>query len=181
MSVQKRIGAALAPLFLMVSSHGAAEPVKIGKPAPEFQLLDQHGVSHSLAGYRGRWLVIYFYPKDDTSSCTMQANDFTALKDEFEKAGARVFGISKDSKESHIDFIDKYGLTVDLLSDVNGTVCELYGAWGEKEKDGVKKMGIIRSTFVIDKTGLLRYVEYNVSAPRHAEMMLEFVKGMSGS
>jgi peroxiredoxin len=131
----------------------------------------------SLADYTGRQnVVLYFYPKDDTPGCTIEANDFTRLAEEFAAADTVVIGVSKDSCESHQRFIDKYGLKVELLADTDGSLCERYGVWQEKEKDGVKKMGIVRSTFVIDKQGKLVYAGYGVSPQGHAEEVLERVR-----
>ena len=149
--------------------------LSVNNLAPKFSAVDSHGNIVNIGGASEYLTLIYFYPKDDTSSCTIQANDFTSLKSEFEKSGVHVYGISKDDQESHLKFIDKYNLSVGLLTDKDGTICDLYGTWGEKEKNGIKKIGIIRSTFVIDRAGLLRYVEYKVKAPSHAKMMLEFV------
>ncbi|MBL1275473.1 MAG: peroxiredoxin [Ectothiorhodospiraceae bacterium] len=146
--------------------------------APEFSVINARGESVSLSKILDTTVVLYFYPKDDTSGCTIQANEFTALKDSFADSGAVVYGISKDDTESHCKFIDKFNLTVELLSDLDGAMCEAYSTWGEKEKNGVKKMGLIRSTFVIDKSGVLRYVEYGVSAKDHAGKILEVVKGL---
>ncbi len=131
----------------------------------------------SLADYLGkRHVVLYFYPKDDTTGCTLEANQFTALASEFALQDTVVLGVSKDSCESHQAFIDKYGLKVDLLADTSGSLCDAYGVWQEKEKDGVKKMGIVRSTFVIDKSGKLREAIYGVSADGHAQEILEGIK-----
>lgn len=145
--------------------------------APEFSAPNQNNKTIQLADYRGKQnVVLYFYPKDDTSGCTIEANQFTALASEFAKADTKVLGVSKDSCESHQAFIDKFGLKVDLLADTSGELCNAYGVWQEKEKAGVKKMGIVRSTFVIDKNGNLAEVMYGVSPEGHAQAMLEFVK-----
>ena len=145
--------------------------------APDFSTPNQHDEPIRLSDYRGKQnVVLYFYPKDDTPGCTIQANQFTALASDFAKADTVVLGVSKDSCESHQAFIDKFGLKVDLLSDTSGELCDAYGVWQEKEKNGEKKMGIVRSTFVIDKQGKLVEVMYNVVAEGHAQAMLDFVK-----
>lgn len=145
--------------------------------APEFTTPNQHDETIRLSDYRGKQnVVLYFYPKDDTPGCTIEANQFTALAEEFAKADTVVLGVSKDSCESHQAFIDKFGLKVDLLADTSGELCEAYDVWQEREKDGVKRMGILRSTFVIDKDGKLAEVIYNVVPDGHAQAMLDFVK-----
>ncbi len=150
--------------------------------APDFSALNQDGETIRLADYRGRKnVVLYFYPKDDTPGCTIEANQFTELASDFAEADTVVLGVSKDSCESHQAFIDKFGLKVDLLADTSGELCEAYGVWREKEKDGVKKMGIVRSTFVIDKDGDLVDVQYGVNPDGHAHEVLMFVKSLSSS
>jgi len=135
------------------------------QPAPDFRLPNQHEQMVALADFRGRQnVILYFYPKDDTPGCTIQANQFTALASEFAKHGTVVLGASRDSCASHQAFIDKYGLKVDLLADTTGELCQRYGVWQEKERNGVKSMGIVRSTFLIDKQGVLREVMYGVNA-----------------
>ena len=147
------------------------------QPAPDFSSPNQHNRTISLADFRGKQhVVLYFYPKDDTPGCTIQANQFTALAGEFAKAGAVVIGVSKDSCASHQAFIDKYGLKVDLLADTDGQLCDRYGVWQEKERNGEKKWGIMRSTFVIDKNGMLQEALYNVTADGHAQAMLERIR-----
>ena len=155
--------------------------LKEGDRAPDFTLPTADMEVRSLADYSDRALVLYFYPKDDTPGCTMQANEFTELLDEFEKTGAHVVGISRDDCFSHQAFRDKYGLKITLLADVDGDACTSYGVWQEKEKNGVKKMGVVRSTFLIDKAGIVRYAEYGVSPKDHAEHMLELVRDVSGA
>lgn len=145
--------------------------------APVFTSTNQHGSNVSLSDLlQSHNVVLYFYPKDDTPGCTIEANQFTALADKFEAANTRVLGVSKDSCESHQAFIHKFSLGIDLLADTDGELCELYGVWQEKEKNGVKKMGIARSTFVIDQQGILRLAQYGVTAEGHAAEILEFVK-----
>ncbi|MDH5301787.1 MAG: peroxiredoxin [Gammaproteobacteria bacterium] len=142
--------------------------------APAFSLSNQDKQPLSLAQYAGKKnVVLYFYPKDDTPGCTLEANQFTALADQFAAADTVVLGVSKDSCDSHRAFMDKYNLKVQLVSDPEGQLCELYGVWQEKEKNGIKKMGIVRSTFIINKQGLLVDVEYGVNADGHAQAVLE--------
>jgi len=144
--------------------------------APLFTTPNQHGDSIRLTGYQGsKNVVLYFYPKDDTPGCTIEANQFTELAEEFDKVDTVVLGVSKDSCESHQAFIDKFNLKVGLLADTSGELCDAYGVWQEKEKNGIKKMGIVRSTFVIDKQGRLAEVMYGVSPEGHAQAMLELV------
>jgi len=145
--------------------------------APSFTAVNQENKTIKLADYTGKNnVVLYFYPKDDTPGCTIEANQFTELGQDFANIDTVILGVSKDPCASHRAFIDKYGLTFDLLADTAGEICEAYGVWQEKEKNGVKKMGIVRSTFVIDKQGNLAKVEYGVNADGHAGEMLEFVK-----
>ena len=148
------------------------------QPAPMFRSFNQNNQLISLADYAGKNVVLYFYPKDDTPGCTIEANDFTALADEFAKQNTVVVGVSKDSCQSHVDFITKYGLKVELLADTSGELCELYDVWREREKNGVKSMHVLRSTFIIDKNGKLADVEYGVNHEGHAQAVLEKVKSL---
>jgi len=145
--------------------------------APSFAEPNQNNETISLSDYVGnKNIILYFYPKDDTPGCTIEANQFTHLVNDFAENDTIILGVSKDSCQSHQDFIQKFDLKIDLLADVDGTLCDAYGVWQEKEKNGIKKMGIVRSTFLIDKEGLLKYVEYGVSAEGHAQEMLDRVK-----
>ncbi|MDH3389019.1 MAG: thioredoxin-dependent thiol peroxidase [Gammaproteobacteria bacterium] len=147
--------------------------------APDFTSINQDGENVSLAQYHGdRNVVLYFYPKDDTPGCTIEANEFTGLVEEFAAADTVVLGVSKDSCARHQKFIDKYGLKVELLADTDGELCELYGTWGLRKFMGKEYMGIGRSTFVIDKQGKLVHVDYKVKAKGHAQAILEIVKGL---
>ncbi|MDT8407857.1 MAG: peroxiredoxin [Methylococcales bacterium] len=147
--------------------------IALNQPAPPFRLQNQAGQWLQLADFQGRKnLVLYFYPKDDTPGCTLEAQQFTQLAGEFAALDTVVLGISKDSCASHQAFIDKYQLQVELLADSDGQVCEAYDVWREKEKDGVKKMAILRSTFIIDKQGVLTYSEHNVNPEGHAQAIL---------
>lgn len=147
------------------------------QPAPALSAANQNNETIKLSDYRGKkYVVLYFYPKDDTPGCTIEANQFTELASEFAKADTVILGVSKDSCESHQAFIDKYGLKVDLLADTSGELCEAYGVWQEKERNGMKRMGIVRSTFLINKKGVLADVMYGVDANGHAPEMLAKVK-----
>jgi len=147
--------------------------------APIFSSKNQLNQLVNLSDYAGKKnIVLYFYPKDDTPGCTIEANDFTRLAEEFSKYDTVVIGVSKDSCESHVDFINKYGLKVDLLADTSGELCENYGVWREREKNGVKSMAILRSTFIIDKQGKLVDVAYGVTHEGHAQEVLEKVKSL---
>ena len=147
------------------------------QPAPDFSALNQANEVVKLSDFRGRQnVILYFYPKDDTPGCTIEANQFTEFANDFAAADTVVIGVSKDTCESHQAFIDKYALKVELLADTTGELCENYGVWQEKEKDGVKKMGIVRSTFLINKEGVLKEVIYGVTPDGHAAEMLEKVK-----
>ena len=148
-----------------------------GQTAPSINALDQNNKTINSSDYIGnKNIVLYFYPKDDTTGCTIQANQFTSSVEDFLQADTVVIGVSKDDDQSHQAFIKKFDLKVELIADIDGKVCNDYGVWQEKEKKGVKKMGIVRSTFVINKEGKLVYVEYGVSPEGHAEKMLELVK-----
>ena len=147
--------------------------------APEFSTVNQANEPVTLSQFKGsKNIVLYFYPKDDTPGCTIEANQFTELAADFAALDTMVLGVSKDSCESHQAFIDKYGLGINLLSDTSGKMCSAYGVWQEKEKDGVKKMGIVRSTFLINKAGELVDVMYGVTADGHAQGILEKVKAL---
>jgi peroxiredoxin len=149
------------------------------QPAPEFSSPNQYDVTVMLSDYIGnKNVVLYFYPKDDTPGCTIEANQFTELAEEFAKADTVVIGVSKDSCESHQAFIEKYGLKVNLLADTSGELCESYGVWQEKDKNGEKSMGIVRSTFVINKKGELVEALYGVNPDGHAQAMLDIVRNL---
>lgn len=145
--------------------------------APDFSAVNQDGETVSLAQYRGNSnVVLYFYPRDDTPGCTIEANQFTSLVDEFAKLDTVIIGVSKDSCESHRSFIDKFGLKVQLLSDTSGELCELYGVWQQKEKNGASTMGIARSTFLINRAGVIEEALYGVTAEGHAQEVLEMIR-----
>lgn len=152
--------------------------LKVGQPAPAFDLPDADMNVVSLGGYRGaNNVVLYFYPKDDTPGCTIEAIDFSELQDVFENLGTCVLGVSMDDCLSHGSFRDKHGLAIQLLADPDGEVCEQYGVLHDKELEGKgKKRCILRSTFVIDKKGVVRHALYGVNARGHAAEILNLVK-----
>jgi len=144
--------------------------------APAFVAMDQDNRKLDLSDFRGQNnVVLYFYPKDDTPGCTIEANDFTRLAGDFARHDTVVIGVSKDDCASHRAFIDKYELNVRLLADISGELCEKYSVWREVEKDGVKKWKIVRSTFVIDKQGVLVEAIYNVNPEGHAQSILNSI------
>jgi peroxiredoxin Q/BCP len=147
-----------------------------GDAAPAVTLPRDGGGTVSLADFAGRKVVLYFYPKDDTSGCTKEAVGFSEHAAAFEAAGAVVIGVSKDSVASHDKFRDKHGLGVILLSDEGGDVCERYGVWAEKSMYGKKYMGIERSTFLIGGDGRILRAWRKVKVPGHVEAVLEAVR-----
>jgi len=151
--------------------------LKPGQAAPEFTLPDADMELVSLAAYQGRQhVILFFYPKDDTPGCTLEATDFSDHEEEFGRRDCTLLGVSRDDCLRHAEFRDKHGISVRLLSDEEGQVCRRYGVWQAKEVDGVKKYGILRSTFVIDKQGLVRHAFYGVNAKGHALEMLRLAK-----
>ena len=143
-----------------------------GDPAPDFTLTSDSGDSVRLSDLRGKPVVLYFYPKDDTPGCTTQACGIRDAFGEFERAGAVVLGISPDGERSHVKFKDKYELPFTLLADTEHSVAEQYGVWGEKSFVGKKYMGVSRSTFVIDADGNVKSVMHDVKPARHADDVL---------
>jgi len=147
--------------------------------APSFSVVDEKGnIINSSDFLHDKNIVLYFYPKDDTPGCTIEGNQFTALVEEFTKENTVIFGVSKDSCESHQAFIDKFDYKISLLADTSGELCDAYNVWQEKEKNGVKTMGIVRSTFIIDQKGVLQHAKYNVVAEGHAVLMLKRIKSL---
>lgn len=147
--------------------------IEVGKKAPAFKLKDQDGKVRTLGEFAGQWVVLYFYPKDDTPGCTVEACDFTAGIKQFEKLGATVLGCSRDGEESHRKFIAKHKLKVTLLSDPDHAMMEKYGAWGEKTMYGKKTEGVIRSTVLVDPTGKVAHHWARVQAKGHADAVKE--------
>jgi peroxiredoxin Q/BCP len=152
--------------------------VEAGQPVPDFHLPGDAGASIGPADFRGRKLVIYFYPKDDTSGCTLEAIEFTASADDFAAADTAVLGISRDSVKSHCKFRDKHSLRVPLLSDEEGTVTERFGVWVEKSMYGRRYMGIERSTFLVGRDGMVERVWRSVKVPGHVRQVLEAARAL---
>jgi thioredoxin-dependent peroxiredoxin len=146
--------------------------LKIGDPAPEFTLPTDGDGTVSLAALRGKKVVLYFYPKDDTSGCTKEACGFRDALPDFSKLAATVIGVSKDSVRAHDKFKTKYGLRFILASDENADTCEKYGVWAEKSMYGRKYMGIERTTFLIDEKGVIRGVWPKVKIDGHVDAVL---------
>jgi peroxiredoxin Q/BCP len=155
--------------------------IETGKRAPAFTLPDQDGKKVQLTKLKGSWVVLYFYPRDDTPGCTVEACDFTAGIKGFEKLDAVVLGCSPDSAESHRKFIAKHKLKVDLLSDPDHAVMEKYGAWGEKTLYGRKSMGVLRSTVLIDPAGKVAHHWPKVRAKGHAAQVAEKLKELAAA
>lgn len=150
----------------------------IGSTAPDFTLPRDGGGTISLSQFSGKPVVVYFYPKDDTSGCTAEAIAFTGLADQFAAAGATVIGISPDSAAKHDKFVKKHGLTVALAADEEQVAANAYGVWKEKSMYGKKYMGIERSTFLIGADGTIARIWEKVKVPGHAEEVLEAVKSL---
>jgi peroxiredoxin Q/BCP len=147
--------------------------IEEGKPAPDFKLRSDAGEDVTLSDLRGKQVVLYFYPKDDTTGCTTQACGIRDAYSEFEAAGAIVLGVSPDSEQSHVKFRDKYDLPFTLLADTDHAVAELYGVWGEKKYMGRTYLGVTRSTFVIAEDGNIKRVMANVKPDTHADDVLQ--------
>jgi peroxiredoxin Q/BCP len=152
--------------------------IAIGKPAPAFTLPDQDGKKVKLADFTGQWVVLYFYPKDDTPGCTVEACEFTEGVRAFAKLDAVVLGCSGDSPASHTKFRAKHSLKITLLSDADHAVMTKYGAWGEKTLYGRKFLGVIRSTVIVDPDGKVAHHWKKVQAKGHAESVREKIAEM---
>ena len=149
--------------------------LSIGTPAPDFTLPDQNGTPHSLSDYRGRKVILYFYPKDMTTGCTAQACGFAELYPQFREKGAVILGVSKDSVASHKKFEEKYHLPFPLLSDPDKTVIQAYDVWHEKKMAGKVSMGVVRTTYLIDGQGVIIQAMDKVKAAENPGKMLETV------
>lgn len=150
----------------------SATPV-VGAAAPDFSLPDQDGRAVRLSQFRGKWVVLYFYPKDNTPGCTNEAHGFRDLYKQFRKAGCEIVGVSRDSSASHAKFRDKHALPFPLVADTDETWCNAFGVLGEKTLYGRKFVGVIRSTFLVDAEGTLVEEWRNVRVPGHAAAVLE--------
>ncbi len=146
----------------------------VGEPFPDFSLADQDGQNHSLAGLRGTKFVMYFYPKDDTPGCTVEACEFRDMAQDIK--GAKVFGVSPDPVKSHRKFADKFSLPFPLLADTDQTLCKSVGVWVEKSMYGKKYMGVERTTFLVDEQGIVSRVWNKVKPAGHAAEVAEAVK-----
>ena len=155
-----------------------ADPLQTGAPAPAFRFPRDGGNAVTLDDYAGKALVLYFYPKDDTSGCTREAADFNALMPAFRDAGAEILGVSPDSDKSHESFRQKHGLAISLGSDESKDVCQAYGVWQEKSMYGRKYMGVERTTFLIGPDGRIAEIWPKVSVKGHAEAVLAAVKSL---
>ncbi len=152
--------------------------LQAGMQAPDFDLPGSSGAHYALKNYHGGPLILYFYPKDDTSGCTVEGLDFTSLKANFAALNAKVLGVSPDSPASHDKFCLKHGLGIDLASDESKDMLQAYGIWTEKSMYGKKFMGVERTTFLIDKNGMIAVVWNKVKVPGHAAEVLEAVKAL---
>lgn len=163
---------------MSAKSTSAAPIVAEGDKAPDFTLPADGGETLSLGDFAGKTIVLYFYPKDDTSGCTKEAIGFTEAAEAFAAAGATVLGVSKDSVAKHDKFIAKHGLDVRLLSDAESDLCERFGVWVEKSMYGKKFWGIERATFLIDGTGVVRKIWRKVKVPGHVDAVLDAAKAL---
>ena len=158
----------------------AESKIKVGNKAPAFTLIDQDGNKVKLSDFGGQWVVLYFYPKDDTPGCTIQACEFTVGIKPFEKLEATVVGVSPDSPQAHQKFIAKHQLKVTLLCDPKHTIMEKYGAWGKKNMYGKVTVGVIRSTVLIDPAGKVAHHWKKVKAAGHAEFVRKKLVELQG-
>jgi peroxiredoxin Q/BCP len=149
--------------------------LKVGTKAPAFSLPDQNGEVRSLKDYKGKKVLLYFYPKDNTGGCTKQAVAYSANKEKFEAKGVTVIGVSKDSVASHKNFETKQGLTITLLSDVEKKAIEAYDVWKEKKNYGKVSMGVVRNTYLIDEKGVIVKAMDKVKAADNPAQMLEML------
>jgi len=150
--------------------------------APDFSLIDQEGIVHSLKDYAGKWLVLYFYPKDNTSGCTTEACNFRDERDAIAEFGkAEIVGISKDSVASHKKFADKHGLNFSILSDPDHTTIEAYGSWGTRKFMGREYQGTFRNTFVITPTGEIAKKYENVDPKKHAAEIIKDLQSLQAA
>lgn len=154
---------------------------QIGQTAPEFSIPNQEGKQISLTDFKGQWIVLYFYPKDDTPGCTTEAKDFTDLSQEFTALGATILGISPDTEKTHCQFIDKHKLSINLLSDTEHKIIETYGAWRLKNFMGKEYMGVARCTFLINPNQEIAFFWNNVRVKEHVQKVLTQLKKLQSS
>ena len=150
--------------------------LKPGEQAPGFSLPDADMQTVELASLRGQRVVLFFYPKDGTPGCTLEATDFSDHEDDFIRQNCTLLGVSRDDCLKHAEFRDREGIGIKLLSDAEGVVCKQYGVWQAREIDGHKKYSIVRSTFIIDRAGVVRHALYNINYRGHAQEVLRLVK-----
>ncbi|MEH2386780.1 MAG: thioredoxin-dependent thiol peroxidase [Nostoc sp.] len=155
--------------------------LQIGQPAPDFSTSDQNGNSVILDDLSSQWIVLYFYPKDDTPGCTTEAKDFTELYQDFGALGAKILGVSPDSGKSHCKFISKHNLSITLLSDPEHILTEAYGAWQLKKFMGKEYMGVARSTFLISPDKIIAYTWSNVKTKGHAQAVLTKLRELAAT
>ena len=168
----KTINKLFTVLLLLAISLTTSAALELGDKAPNFSLNDQNSLSHQLSDYKGKWVILYFYPRDSTPGCTTQACNFRDNMARLTTEGYIVLGVSKDSEKSHEKFITKQELNFPLLMDKEGELHEAYGTWRLKKNYGREYMGCARSTFVIAPDGTFTWLRYNVKAKGHVSMLL---------
>ena len=154
--------------------------LKVGNSAPDFSIINQNGKTIGLDDLLGKWSVIYFYPRDDTPGCTVEAKEFTELNNKFKENGASIYGVSPDNEAKHCKFIDKYDLEIDLLADTEKTMLSDYGVWQEKSMYGKTYMGVVRTTYLINPNGNIAEAWTKVKAKGHAEAVLNRLIELKG-
>tara|TARA_B100000809_G_scaffold242363_1_gene266379 strand:- start:65 stop:532 length:468 start_codon:yes stop_codon:yes gene_type:complete len=154
--------------------------VEVGEDAPDFAIPNQNGEIKNLKNFEGKWSVIYFYPRDDTPGCTVEAKEFTDLNKQFEKLGCHIVGVSPDNEAKHCKFIDKHDLKVELLADTEKAMLDDYGVWQEKSMYGKTYMGVVRTTYLINPDGNIAEVWAKVKAKGHAKAVLERLIELKG-
>ena len=157
-----------------------AKILEAGDKAPMFDIPNQDGNMIKLDDLLGKWSVIYFYPRDDTPGCTIEAKEFTELSSKFEEQGATIYGVSPDTEAKHCKFIEKHGLKVELLADTESTMLADYGVWQEKQMYGKTYMGVVRTTYLVNPDGNIAEVWTKVKAKGHAEAVLERLVELKG-
>ena len=157
-----------------------AKILEAGDKAPKFAIPNQDGNVIKLDDLPGKWSVIYFYPRDDTPGCTIEAKEFTELSSKFEEHGASIYGVSPDNEAKHCKFIEKHGLKVELLADNENTMLDAYGVWQEKQMYGKTYMGVVRTTYLVDTDGNIAEAWTKVKAKGHAEAVLERLVELKG-
>ena len=157
-----------------------AKILEAGDKAPKFAIPNQDGNMIKLDDLLGKWSVIYFYPRDDTPGCTIEAKEFTELSSKFEEQGATIYGVSPDTEAKHCKFIEKHGLKVELLADTESTMLADYGVWQEKQMYGKTYMGVVRTTYLVNPDGNIAEAWTKVKAKGHAEAVLERLVELKG-